>query len=140
MGGAPRETRQARSIRSVFERTKRPLRPDEALEIARRETPGLGAATLYRRLARLVEEGWLTVVRLPDVGPLYERADKGHHHHFHCRACDRVYELESCPLPPSATPMAPVGFKAEGHELTIYGLCEGCVEAPCGAASPTGAR
>lgn len=126
MSKAPRETRQGRAIRSVFEEAGRPLRPDEALALARKVTPGLGAATLYRRIARLVEEGWLTTVRLPDAGTLYERADKGHHHHFHCRGCDRVYELETCPLPPSVKPMAPAGFKAEGHELTIYGLCRTC--------------
>ena len=33
-------------------------------------------------------------VEIPGQMPRYERADKGHHHHFVCRVCGGVFELE----------------------------------------------
>jgi Fur family ferric uptake transcriptional regulator len=29
----------------------------------------------------------------PSLATLFELADKAHHHHFHCHACNRFYEL-----------------------------------------------
>jgi Fur family ferric uptake transcriptional regulator len=51
-------------------------------------------------------------------------ADKEHHHHFHCRRCDKVFEIEDCPG--SLRHLAPAGFQAERHEIILYGLCAGC--------------
>ncbi|GGM91206.1 transcriptional repressor [Thermus composti] len=117
-----RSTKQRRAIREAFLEAGRPLSPQEVLSLARRKVPSLGLATVYRTLKGLVEEGFLTAVALPGEPPRYEPAGQGHHHHFLCRRCGRVYELSGCGLKADLPP----GFQAEGHEVTVYGRCPEC--------------
>lgn len=118
-----RNTRQKQAIREAFERIDRPLTTEEVHVEAERTSRGLGLATVYRSIRALLEDGWLSVVEVPGRNPLYEIAGKGHHHHFSCTACARIYELEGCA---SIEANLPRGFKASDHELTIYGTCARC--------------
>ena len=120
-----RDTQQRRAIRAAIDEANRPLSPREVLETARRTSPSLGIATVYRTLKALVEEGALAQVELPGEPPRYEATGKRHHHHFHCRACDRVYELEGCP--DGLRSLTPAGFFLESHEVVLYGRCAACV-------------
>jgi Fur family transcriptional regulator, ferric uptake regulator len=119
-----RDTRQRRAIREVFERAARPLSTDEVLESAQAAIAGLGIATVYRSIRSLVDDGFLDVVDVPGRVPLYELAGKAHHHHFLCTECERVYELDGCTTEVKGG--LPRGFKATGHDVTIYGICQAC--------------
>lgn len=119
-----RHTRQRAAIRAVLEAAGRPLLPLEVLEAAQSEVPGLGLATVYRNLKAMVEDGTLRAVHLPGENPRFEPAGYGHHHHFQCTRCGRVYDLDACPG--DLTQLAPRGFTVEEHELTLYGRCEEC--------------
>ncbi len=119
-----RDTRQRRAIRAAFKEAGHPLSPKELLELARREVESLGIATVYRNLRALEKEGWIEAVELPGESPRYEVAGKGHHHHFHCQDCDRVYEVEGCPG--NLKSITPEGFELESHEFVLYGRCETC--------------
>ena len=121
---SPRTTAQRVAIRRAFERAARPLSPGEVLAAARRSVPALGLATVYRNLKALVRDGWLVEVPLPGAPNRYEVAGKHHHHHFRCRACDRVYEVDACP--PDLRPLVPRGFLLEGHDITLFGRCATC--------------
>jgi Fur family ferric uptake transcriptional regulator len=121
-----RDTQQRRAIRQAFREAGRPLSPQEVLEVAGPQSPGLGVATVYRTVKGLVEQGWLATVALPGEPPRYEVAGKEHHHHFHCRGCGRVFELEGCPG--ELARMTPAGFVLENHEVVLYGRCAGCGE------------
>ena len=120
-----RRTQQRQAIRNALEEAGRPLSPQEILEKAQTSVPALGIATVYRNVKALVENGWLAEVTLPGAASRYEVADKDHHHHFHCRSCDKVYEVEDCPG--DLQSLAPEGFRLERHEIIIYGLCASCV-------------
>jgi len=122
-----RETRQRRAIRRTLEESGNPLSPRELLDSARHEVEGLGIATVYRNLKALQDEGWIVPVELPGEPPRYEVAGKEHHHHFHCRRCDRVFEVDGCPG--NLRFVTPDGFQLESHEFVLYGLCEECVAA-----------
>lgn len=119
-----RETRQRKAIRQAFQEAGHPLSPKELLAAARRHVKGLGIATVYRNIRRLEDEGWLEAVELPGEPARYEVAGKGHHHHFHCRKCDRVFEVEGCPG--HLGEVTPPGFQLESHEFVLYGLCDRC--------------
>lgn len=121
-------THQRKAIQDVFARNNRPLRVEEVLELARESMPTINLATVYRNLKQLLQEGWLSRVEFPPLGNLYERAGKPHHHHFHCRACDTLFELPGCVQ--DLGKLAPRGFQLEGHELFLQGLCEKCLEKP----------
>lgn len=119
-----RDTQQRRAIRLAIEDSGRPLSPREVLDAARSHCPGLGIATVYRTLKALVVDEVLAPVELPGEPPRYEATGKQHHHHFHCRACDRVYELEGCP--DGLRSLTPAGFALESHEVVLYGRCAAC--------------
>jgi Fur family ferric uptake transcriptional regulator len=122
-----RKTRQRDAIRQVFEHTARPLGPFEVLEAGRTQVSGLGMATVYRAINALVDDGWLVPVELPGEAPRYERAGAAHHHHFRCRQCTQVFEIEGCPGNFAA--LAPPGFQLEAHEIVLYGRCAACAAA-----------
>ncbi len=121
-----RKTRQRHAIRKAFEDADRPLAPREVLHEAQERAPALGIATVYRNVKAMVEDGSLRPVDLPGAPSRYEIAGKGHHHHFHCRRCDRVFEVEDCPG--RIAELTPSGFRHESHEIILYGLCAGCCE------------
>lgn len=102
------------------------MSPEELRERARRSAPRLGLATVYRHIRRMLERGELRAVPLPGAPDRYEPAGKGHHHHFLCRACDRLYEVDDCPG--RLDELAPRGFQTDGHDLVLYGRCAGCAE------------
>ena len=76
MNGKERTTPQKKAVISTFEVSKRPLTADEVHRIASDTCPGLGLATVYRALNRLVESAWLKEVRLPDHPIRYEKNDR----------------------------------------------------------------
>lgn len=118
-----RNTRQKQAIREAFERNDRPLSTDEVHREAERHSHGLGMATVYRSIKALLEDGWLAIVEVPGRSPLYEVSGKGHHHHFSCSSCERVYELEGCA---TVNAKLPRGFKTTSHDVTFYGTCARC--------------
>jgi Fur family ferric uptake transcriptional regulator len=119
-----RQTRQREAIEAAFRQADRPLSPWECLTLAQRRVPRLGIATVYRNIRRLVDEGHLQVVSIPGASDRYEVEGKSHHHHFYCRSCDRLYEVDRCTGLLPATP--PTGFHLERHDLILYGLCATC--------------
>ena len=119
-----RQTRQRDAIRAVIETHDRPLSPAELYEAAREHHPQLGIATVYRAIRDLVKSGWLRTVEIPGLPARYERAGKPHHHHFLCRTCDGLWEVDDCLSEVDA--LAPAGFVTEGHDITLYGLCNDC--------------
>jgi len=120
-----RHTPQRNAIEAVFSSVQRPLSVDEVLELAREQVKSMDPATVYRNLGRMVEEGWLERITLPSKGVLYELKQKAHHHHFHCRRCDRAFEIQGCGLSPK---LAPPGFLVEDHDVFLYGTCPECVK------------
>ena len=120
-----RKTSQRAAILKAFEQAGRPLGPQEALELARPGARGLGIATVYRNLKGLAARGVLKPVSLPGESTArYELRRKDHHHHFHCRRCRQVYEVEGCPG--NIEPLVPKGFLLEDHHVVLYGLCANC--------------
>lgn len=127
-----RSTRQNTAIRQAIAAAGRPLSPTEVLDAARGLVAGLGQATVYRNLKSLVDAGTVQVVTLPGEVARYEIAHRGHHHHFRCDACQKVFDVHQCPG--DLAGLAPPGFVVERHEITLYGLCSECQPA---AAMPT---
>ncbi len=120
-----RNTRQRSAIREAVAQAGRPLLPQEVLDAAQLQVPGLSLATVYRNLRTLQDEGELRAVMLPGENARYEVAGHGHHHHFQCRECGRVFEVEGCPG--NLARLAPPGFEVEDHDITLYGRCRECL-------------
>jgi Fur family transcriptional regulator, ferric uptake regulator len=125
MTATPRNTRQKQAVQDVFASARRPLSPQEVVDMAKVAVPSLGIATAYRAIKDLVEAGWLVPVATP-AGSRFELADIAHHHHFFCRACSRTFDIEGCLG--DVEQMAPRGFVPDGHDLTIMGKCSLCAK------------
>lgn len=134
-----RNTRQRTAIRSALAQAQRPLLPQEVLDAAQTQVPGLGLATVYRNLKALVDEGEVQSVNLPGDNPRFEMAGHDHHHHFQCQQCERVFDVHACPGDLSR--LAPAGFTVESHDLTLYGRCDQCaLAAPAAAVADAATR
>lgn len=96
----------------------------EILDAAAAQAPGIGMATVYRALKLLADEGLVAVVEIPGQPPRYELTGQGHHHHLYCRGCSKVFEIMQCPG--DFADLCPPGFRVEGHELVLFGLCDVC--------------
>lgn len=119
-----RRTSQRAALEKVFKKEDRPLGVGEILKIGREYVGSLNQATVYRNLKNMVETGYLRQISHPMLGTLYEKSGKGHHHHFHCRVCDRVFELPGCAL--NNETAVPKDFVTEDHEIFLFGVCPAC--------------
>lgn len=124
-----RQTRQRDRIYEVIRESQGPLTVSEILDRAQETVPGLGIATVYRTINLLHGAGQIEPVILPSGETRYEMSNLGHHHHFQCRKCDEVYDLDDCPVSVSHGSATAGGFVVESHELTLYGVCPLCRKA-----------
>ncbi len=120
-----RQTRQRQVISQVIRSAAGPLTVHDIHKRGQEELPALGIATVYRTVKLLLDEGLIQPVILPSGDTRYESTGLGHHHHFHCRVCDEVFDLESCPVQIPRGKFD-AGFTVEDHELTLYGTCPAC--------------
>lgn len=119
-----RNTTQRKLLEEIISSSMSPLSVQDILSKGRKSIKSLNQATVYRNLKILIDCEWLKVVSHPTLGNLYEMKEKIHHHHFHCHKCDRVYQLEGCPL--KKTGISPPGFVLEDHEVYLSGICADC--------------
>jgi Fur family ferric uptake transcriptional regulator len=119
-----RNTRQLRAIREALDDTDRPMSIEEIHRAAHTREDGLGVATVYRTVKALVEEGAVVAINLPGETPRFELAGKGHHHHFQCNQCGRVFETRACL--DNLRRLVPRRFQLTGHEIVLYGRCAEC--------------
>jgi len=121
-----RQPRQRDAILEVIRDSEGPLTVQEILDRGQSRVAGLGVATVYRTLRLLREGDQVRVVILPTGESRFEAAELGHHHHFHCRSCDSVYDLDWCSIEMGSERPYPGGFVVEDHEITLYGTCPAC--------------
>ena len=119
-----RKTNQRSVIAEVLEEAEHPLSVAEVLALAQSKHASLGIATVYRTLKAMVEAGAIVTVDWPGDAPRYERSGKHHHHHFQCRKCGGMFDVEGCA--PGISALVPKGFRLESHEILLYGVCDRC--------------
>ena len=119
-----RDTHQRDAIRKALLNAGRPLSISEIFESAQNEAAGLGIATVYRNLNALQKEGLIVQVDLPGEPARWEALPDGHHHHFLCRTCNKLFEIQGCPE--GLKYLLPEGYTLEEHDLLLRGKCDVC--------------
>ena len=101
-----------------------PMSANQLWSQLKRESAGIGIATVYRSLRKGVEQGELVAVELESGSVRYEPANMTHHHHFLCSSCSRAYDIEGCTK--DLEHLLPSGFEMTRHEILLYGRCADC--------------
>jgi Fur family transcriptional regulator, ferric uptake regulator len=121
-----RNTKQGETILAVLQNAEGPLRIPQIHARAKQHIANLGLATIYRAVNRLLAENEILEVALPAEEPRYELRRNHHHHHFRCQKCEKVFELDFCPVQLPRGTVLPGGYTVLEHHLTLYGVCAGC--------------
>ena len=100
------------------------LSVDELFKLAQKEFAGLGIATVYRNLKTLQSQKQIVQVDLPGRPPRWELVPEEHHHHFLCRTCNRLFEINDCP--DDLKRLLPRGYTLEEHDILLRGQCNSC--------------
>jgi Fur family peroxide stress response transcriptional regulator len=89
-----------------------------------RKYPGVSFATIYNSLSKLVNAGEIKEL---DIDPHKKRFDPepSPHHHFYCKTCGKVYDIEhDISLPPKMKRIG--GHRVETIQLNFKGVCKTC--------------
>jgi Fur family transcriptional regulator, ferric uptake regulator len=106
------------------------LNPNEVLDQAKAIHSGIGRATVYRTLELLTQLGIVRPIYVGESGPIYIRAEGGHHH-LVCSNCGRIVDFDRCASEEIAKELAAQhGFDITSHLLEFYGLCPDCQQEP----------
>lgn len=124
-----RVTPQRRAIVSAFAGgATEHLSADEVHARASAAVPELGRGTVYSTLAELTELGLLAAVGSPE--PVRFELAAAEHHHFRCRLCLRLYDVDVPAVRVGA--LVADGFVVERTAITVEGVCADCVEYDAG--------
>lgn len=122
-----KKTKPRVTVMSVLQSADKPL---SAVEIMN-QTQILGApvwlSTVYRVLEQFIEKGVVMQVPVLLNQPVkYEIVAPHHKHYALCLKCQKVIEMENCPMSAFVPALSESGFTITDHNLVIYGYCKDC--------------
>ena len=122
-------TPRRKAVIDIFISNGSRMGPYDVYGKLKKKLPTIGLPTVYRILAEFKDVGILvqsisedrqlrySLCTLPDV----------HHHHFTCRKCSKIKEVEFCNFKGvSRFIEKKLNVKVEAHQLQIEGLCSEC--------------
>lgn len=125
-----RITPKVRAVVELFLERESILDPFEVQAKLQKRFKGVGLPTIYRILENLASCGILVTAANEDRQLRYfmcRGLESGHHHHFICRKCGKVDEVNLCLMEDvSKYVKRHLKAKVESHVLQIEGLCAKC--------------
>lgn len=109
-------------VAELFADGNRWISPQELYHEAEARGINVGLTTVYRLLEAMSAVGLARRFAQEGRAYRYVYCHPGHHHHWICRACGHVEEIEECLVQPPKQK----GFHVEGHVLDFFGLCDDC--------------
>ncbi|MBI2859966.1 MAG: transcriptional repressor [Chloroflexi bacterium] len=121
-----RRSKARETIIEELQKVKTHPRVDELFHLVRRRMPRISLGTVYRNLDRLRHEGAVAEIFCGDFNR-YD-GDTSRHHHFLCRRCQRVWDLDGQVALKVELTTQPGDFRIDGEQVLLYGLCRECLE------------
>ncbi|MGW7255110.1 Fur family transcriptional regulator [Streptomyces sp. NPDC054834] len=108
------------------------LDADALRERAQRITGRLSLQATYNVLRALTDAGLVRCTQIPGHPARYETERHDNHHHFVCRACGTIRDVEcTVGAAPCMEPRLPDEYDTQEAAVTFWGLCPDCrAEAP----------
>ncbi len=123
-------TPKRKSVINLFLKEKRTLVPQEVHEKVKRVISPLGLPTIYRILEELSSIGVLVSVVSDERLLSYALCSRPqeHHHHFICRGCKRIEEVDYCGLEDAEKAIQEkLGCRIDSHLFQVEGICSNCL-------------
>jgi Fe2+ or Zn2+ uptake regulation protein len=127
---ALRLTPQRRAVLDVVAESDDHPTASQVIDRVRERVEGVGAATVYRTLALLVESGQVAELRLGEGQAL--RYDQNVHRHAHlvCTACGQVQDTNvQLDARAIAELTEKTSFTVAGYDVQLHGRCAQCAAA-----------
>jgi Fur family ferric uptake transcriptional regulator/Fur family peroxide stress response transcriptional regulator len=133
-----RMTPQRRAVLQVLHEADDHPTAADVFERVRRLVPGIGAATVYRTLALLVDSGQALELSLGDGDSARYDGNVSRHDHLVCVDCGTAIDVSS-PLPRRAVDelAATTGFTITSYDVQFRGRCSRCAADPRHGQEPT---
>ncbi len=127
-----RNTIQREIIGNTVRRMTTHPTAEEVVAKVHEEHPGIGRATVYRTLKRMVDKGDLKQVRITGAADRFDFGTE-EHHHFRCNKCGRVFDLDvkagCCPdLSELVEQFNDGSAEITGVNISFEGICRCCKE------------
>ena len=122
-------TPRRRAVIDLFIRKSIRMGPYDVHGKLKKKLPVIGLPTVYRILDELTKAGILVKSLSEDRQLRYALCalPGEHHHHFTCRKCKKVEEVEFCNFKGVSQFIEnKLNAKVETHQLQIEGLCSKC--------------
>jgi Fur family ferric uptake transcriptional regulator/Fur family peroxide stress response transcriptional regulator len=119
-------TPQRRAIIRFLQSAKNHPTPDEILREVNKEFPMASRATVYNTINWLKRNGMLKEIF--EAGQIRLDPNCNHHHHFICKKCGKVEDVDFDLIPSLKVCTLPNLNQIESFELVLRGLCRDCLE------------
>ncbi|KYK33977.1 MAG: hypothetical protein AYK22_00635 [Thermoplasmatales archaeon SG8-52-3] len=98
---------------------------DEIYSYLKKKNPSLSKTTVYNALETLSKHGIIQSLTISGYELRYD-LDHGMHHHFYCKICGRIVDIElKCP---NVEKMKKYGHEIEEIHGYIKGICKKCLK------------
>jgi Fe2+ or Zn2+ uptake regulation protein len=122
-------TPNRKAVIALFLRLHSNFGPYDVYNKLKKQLPAIGLPTVYRILLELKNIGILVQSLSEDRQMRYALCTlpDEHHHHFTCRKCSKVEEVDFCNFKGISRFIEnKLAAKVETHQLQIEGLCSKC--------------
>ena len=122
-----RNTRQRGDLLGLLETVDEFMTAQEIHALLQQRGSSVGLATVYRNLAKLVEQREIDTVTAPSGEIRYRSCSKTHHHHITCERCGHTVEIELADIESICASAAKRhDFTSVQHTVEIIGICKNC--------------
>ena len=125
--GGYKLTKQRKSMLEYLSRFKQQYVDIKTIDAHMRKIyPTMSHNTIYRNIKEFEELGIVETRRKAGGASVKYQCDfdNVHHHHFICRNCGHVQEIQMCPLEVFEDQLP--GCLIEDHRFELHGLCANC--------------
>ncbi len=123
-----KRSKQKEVILEVLKNTKAHPDADSIYAEVRKEIPKISLATVYRNLAKMVDDGVIQKLDVDSVTVHYD-ADMSVHYHMVCRGCGKIDDIPSGDF---VEYVERIQKEYDGeilaHSVVFYGFCKQCKE------------
>ena len=107
---------------------------EEVAEVVRGEIGAISRQAVYDALGILADKGLVRRIQPAGSPARYEDRVGDNHHHFICRACGRMVDVDcAVGATPCLSAAADSGYEIDEAEVIFWGCCPGCQEAAEGS-------